>query len=110
MGDMGDYWNDVKECRKEEKERYKLNYMKRDIEFLKNLMMQDRLAYTVEDDGSGGDKYKIMIHGDRGLKTVYWWASTGFWKVVGGRAEGYGIYRMARYFQLIPKREGGKNE
>lgn len=108
MGNMGDFWNDVKEFRKEKKEKYLSNGMIRDKEFLKRLSQEEKLAYQILDDGAGGEKYKIMIQGDRGLKTVYWYSTTGLWKVVGGKGEGYGIYRMCRYFQIIPKR-GGSN-
>lgn len=108
MGDMGDYWNDIKEYRKEQKDKYQNRYMNRDKDFLKSFMNQDKLAFRIEDDGSGGEKYRIEIYTDRGQRTIFWWASTGLWKVVGGKAEGYGIYRLARYFQIIPK--GGKNE
>lgn len=99
MGDA-EYWRDVEEARKQRKAWHKQNTTPRDKELLNKLA----LRFEVETDGAGGERYVIYIETDRGTRTIDWWVATGLWKVRKGRAEGYGIYRLARYFQLIPKK------
>lgn len=100
---MGEYWQGYKEHKKERKEWHQQNTTPKDKEFLTTLT-QASVAH-IADDGSGGEKYVIEILTDRGYRTIDWWTSTGWWKVRGGKGEGNGLYRMARYFKLIPGRE-----
>lgn len=101
---MGDMYNEWREEKKRQKLEYQKNRQQKDVNFLHELSEQNKLAYTVSNDGAGGDKYTIAVMGNRGMREANFWSSTGKWKVKGGRAEGYGIYHLARYFNLIPKR------
>lgn len=74
----------------------------RELESEKQLLnsLTDVKVMAVEDDGSGGERYKLLVATDRGHREVLWWTRTGLWKVSRGKGEGYGLYRMTRYFNL----------
>lgn len=95
---------DVYRQRKIEKRKQQINSFEDEEQFLKGLKKAS--VMKVESDGSDGKKYTILVLSDRGHRTVEWWTKTGLWKVVRGRAEGYGLYRMARYFQIVPPKGG----
>lgn len=93
---MGNFEGGYKPPVKLRPEEYRARFLSKDRELLQRLPVR-----TTED----GDRYVIEIDTDRGLKTVDWYTESGDWKVRNGRGEGQGIYKMARYFQLIPRRE-----
>lgn len=65
-------------------------------------------SFTAYRDEHGVEKYIIVVDTQRGLRTVEWWPGTSLWKVKRGKGQGYGLYGLARYFQLIPKDGGVK--
>lgn len=106
---MGEYWQGYKEHKQERKQLYQQNTIPQDKELLNSLAAKG-VTWKLSVDGSGGDRYVITVPTDRGERVVEWWCSTGLWKVQKGKGEGYGIYRMARYFQLIDRRQLNNNE
>lgn len=101
MSEESDMWREYRERKKEEKTWHQKNTLPKEKELVRKL--PGVAVISVIDDGSGGEKYVLDIKTERGARVVDWWTSTGLWKVRKGRGEGVGIYRLARYFQLIPK-------
>ncbi len=89
----------LKEKRREQKRWHQENTAPSD----KALLKEYGLPFSVESDGSGGERYLIEIRSDYGPKIIEWWVSTGLWKVRGSNAKGYGLYKMVRYFKLQEK-------
>jgi hypothetical protein len=66
------------------------------VEYMKTLP----LKWEEKTSEDGERMFELTISTDRGDRTVDYFPSTGAWKVRNGKAEGLGIPRMARYFQI----------
>ena len=80
----------------ERKERSKdPAYNEGHVEFMKTLPLK-----WIEKNEQGERTFELEISTDRGVRTVDYYFATGLWKVRDGKGEGYGIPRMARYFNI----------
>ena len=96
-------WKQYREKKREQKIWHQQNTVPKDKELLATL--PNIVSVKEESDGAAGERFVIMVNTNYGTKTVDWWTATGKWKVRKGKGEGVGIYKMARYFQLIPRKE-----
>jgi hypothetical protein len=104
MSEDADIWKDYREKKREQKKWHQENTTPKDLQLLQSLHDAHKLTILKkEGDGAGGDKYVIEVMNERGARVIDWWTATGRWKVRSGKGEGSGLYRFARYFQLIPK-------
>lgn len=76
----------------------------KEIERLEALKAKGVVDYHT-DDFEGMVRYAITINTAQGERNVYWTPATNEWKPVKGAAGNYGIYTMARYYQIIEKGE-----
>lgn len=97
MGELGDYYRDWKEHRKEKKAQYQANDLPGDMELLGKL---DGVTF---EEKNNGEHFILSVTTDRGVRTIDYWPSTGFWKVRGGKASGARITHLQRYFKLQVK-------
>lgn len=98
-----DDWNAHKRAKADRKSWHQENTRPRELEMLKSL--PGVVVLKIESDGDAAEKYVLDIQTDRGNRVVEWWTATSKWRIRGGRAQGVGIYRMARYFNLVPRTE-----
>lgn len=91
-------WKAYKEEKKRQKEEYFKNQTPLDIQSLKENPNVNIIS--IDDDGSGGEAYKLEIKTYYGLREATWWASTGRWRAKFGKAEGLGIRNLLRYYKI----------
>lgn len=89
MGDVGDYWRDVKEFRKEKKDAYRAGQMKEDIRAVMN-------AFAHIEEKNYGEH--LIVTSNR-AKTIDYWPSTKRWIVRRGRAKGYDVKSLLGYLK-----------
>ena len=96
MGDMGDFWRDVKEARKEEKDKFQTEVLPNLLKLLDNYPKE--LKYEVK---NGGEHYIVEVNTERGLQKADLWPSTGKWIVRNKKkTNGRGIKNLIKYFRL----------
>lgn len=94
MSDMGDYFNDLKAHRKEQKRKWREGGgMFKEIENAKKISK----SYTLHNDG---EMMKLVVTGKNGDNIVNFWPSTRNWKVQNARASGQGVRGIIAYFKL----------
>ena len=94
MGELGEYYRDWKEHRKQKKAEYQQKELPDDFRLLHQLK-----GVTFEEK-NGGEHFVLNITTDRGERLVDWWPSTGYWKVRQGKASGARLHHLQRYFKL----------
>lgn len=90
---MGEFYNDVKEAKRERKEGYQKNQMQGDLKWLRSF------GFAIEEHNGGGH-LTITVKTERGERLVDFWPQTGLWKVRDGRAEGRFVRNFVKYFRL----------
>lgn len=81
MGDIGDFWNDLRAIDKEEREFNKTNH-REGLDYY-------GIKYTVKNNG-----FHLIVECDN--KTVDFWPSTGRWKDRKGK-KGKGLINLVKY-------------
>lgn len=89
MGDVGDYWNDVKEYYKEKKNLYRSGKMKEDISLVVN-----NSAHIEEKNGGE----HLIVTAENG-RVIDYWPSTKRWISRRYKGKGYDTQSLVNYLK-----------
>lgn len=84
---------------KSKKTPYQENTLDKDLELLSKLPV----SVKTEDDGAGRIRSVIEVQSEKGMRTVDFWHSNGYWKLRRMRGEGFGIDKLAIFFKFVKK-------
>src|ERR1700675_1981637 len=90
---MGEFFNGIREARREEKHKYQETQMRGDLAWLYSF------GFTITEHNGGGHLL-ILVPTERGPRAVDFWPETGKWKVREGKAQGRFVRNIIKYFRL----------
>lgn len=85
MGDVGDYWREHKEYKREQKRRQQ-------AAIPKAMQVLDEAGIEYRRLDPYGEHYRVAGRFD-------WWPSTGYWKAVNGSTNGHRVRSLIRAVQ-----------
>lgn len=90
MGDMGDYWKDVKPFLKERSKKRKAAH----LEYAAKMLDRNGVAYQRRNEG-----LHFMVDSQKG--TIDYYPTTGVWRPRNGDRGGRGIAGLLRYMGIV---------
>lgn len=91
MGDMGDYFRDWRDHKKEHKQRRWLDNSAK----IESLSRRGLFSYEIQDHGTG----HVLIN-----DSIDFWLSTGTWMVRGKNRRGHGFRQLIHFLQDKPNK------
>lgn len=103
MSDETEMWETYMEVKRarERHEDSRDKWKEKELELLDQLVANADVAINkVNSDGADGHIYVLNLITPLGTRLVDFWNKTGRWRARKGKAQGHGIYSMARYYRL----------